>query len=196
MTDTQETKMTFHSTLTPEQQAAILNRVMTHDIAKGVGTAETACSIASINLALTGRLTDEIPACMSPVIGRWIIVVQDAMPADIRNSREWRELLPFAAGTGRDHDVERLAIMMNWMWATVLPSVQPVADAGGYGDAWLAMCEQRTVTAVTALNGTPRMAAAAAAVAEACVRPPLLTAETAVTMAAGVERRIQHSVVP
>ena len=64
------------------------------------------------------------------------------------------------------------------------------------GQVALALPPARLVSAVTALNGTPRMAAAAAAVAAACVRPPLLTAETAVTMAAGVERRIQQAVIP
>ena len=41
-----------------------------HQLSSGLGTAEEPCSIAAINLALTGRLTDDIPQCMSPVIGR------------------------------------------------------------------------------------------------------------------------------
>jgi hypothetical protein len=67
----------------------------------GLGTEESACSIAAINLALTGELTDDIPDCMSEVIGRWIIPTQDAMPAELRNSPRWKSLLPLAAGTGQ-----------------------------------------------------------------------------------------------
>lgn len=71
----------------------------------GLGQNEhEACSIVAINLALTGKLTDEIPDCMSPVIGNWIIRIQDAMPEEMRNSEEWKSLLPFAAGTGREFE--------------------------------------------------------------------------------------------
>ena len=52
----------------------------------GLGSKETACSLAAINLALTGTLTDEIPDCMSKVIGRWVLVVQDVMSSKHRNS--------------------------------------------------------------------------------------------------------------
>lgn len=122
--------------------AAVIARM--GGLSRGVGTNERACSIAAINLALNGRLTDEIPACMSLVIGKWIIVVQDAMPEAMRNSPEWLSLLPIAAGTGRDHEAERATIILDWMWGTVLPSLQPQADAGGYGAEWRTMCEQRT----------------------------------------------------
>ena len=131
--------------ITIEQQqsiAAVIARM--GGLSRGVGTKERACSIAAINLALDGRLTDEIPACMSLVIGKWIILVQDAMPEAMRNSPEWLSLLPIAAGTGRDHEAERATIIVDWMWGTVLPSLQPQADAGGYGAEWRTMCEQRT----------------------------------------------------
>src|SRR5690606_14402171 len=99
--------------------------------AVGLGSRERACSIAAINLALSGDLTDDIPECMSPTIGRWIIQVQDTMPAEIRNSAEWRGLLPLAAGTGREHEEERRAVILDWMWGTVLPSLQGLADERG-----------------------------------------------------------------
>ena len=132
------------ATITAEQAQAISERLATHRIAKGVGTEDQACSIASINLALSGVLTDKIPACMSEVIGKWIIGVQDAMPDELRNSDEWRNLLPLAAGTGREHEQERASIIMDWMWGTVLPQVQPLADERGYGAEWRTMTEQRT----------------------------------------------------
>ena len=129
------------STITKSQQKAIRDLVKTMHIPTGLGTEEEACSLACINLALTGELTARIPDCMSEVIGQWIIGVQDRMPDDLRNSAEWKRLLPLAAGTGRDHEPERFRLLMVWMNDTVLVSVQPVADAGGYGTEWRAMTD-------------------------------------------------------
>lgn len=80
------------STITQKQADKIAAYLDTHELPKGLGSNESACSIAAINLALTGRLTDEIPACMSRVIGRWIIGIQDAAPHEMRNSPEWKRL--------------------------------------------------------------------------------------------------------
>src|SRR5688572_22602969 len=113
------------TTLSLEQQANIANYLKDRYIPKGIGNEAAACSIAAINMALTGELTDRIPDCMSPVIGRWIITVQDGMPDAMRNGSRWRELLPFAAGTGRDREHERIAIILDWMWGTILQSLQP-----------------------------------------------------------------------
>jgi hypothetical protein len=132
------------STITTEQQEAIAAFLNDRHIPAGLGTEEEACSIAAINLALTGTLNDTVPDCMSEVIGRWIIGAQDAMPDEMRNSAEWRELLPLAAGTGRENEKERLDIILDWMWGTVLPSLQPLADEKGFGPQWSAMCTERT----------------------------------------------------
>ena len=132
------------STINAEQQQRISDYLATHTLPKGLGNKEAACSIAAINLALTGELTDKIPECMSRVLGRWIIRVQDAMPHDIRNSAEWKRLLPLAAGTGREKENERKDIILDWMWRVVLPYLLPLAEKRGFGDAWRAMCEQKT----------------------------------------------------
>ena len=63
-----------------EQRRKLETHLATHDLSRGLGTEESACSVAAINLAISGKLTDDIPECMSKVIGRWIIGVQDAMP--------------------------------------------------------------------------------------------------------------------
>lgn len=151
------------STITVEQEQAILEWVQTHHIPSGLGVNDEACSIASINLVLTGRLTDEIPECMSEIIGRWIIGVQDAMPDAMRNSDEWKSLLPLAAGTGRDHEAERLALIMDWMWEVVLPASQPIADARGFGAEWRAMTTERTEAAAAVVAAWSAAAAARAA---------------------------------
>jgi hypothetical protein len=130
--------------ITEDQKAAIAAKVESMELAVGVGNEVSACSIAAINLALTGKLTDDIPDCMSPVIGQWIIGVQDRMPTELRNSAGWKSLLPLAAGTGRAHEKERLALIMDWMWGTVLPAMQEVADRGGYGPEWSRMTTERS----------------------------------------------------
>jgi len=156
------------STITPDQQSSIASTLAGMPvIPRGLGTKESACSIAAINLALSGMLTDTIPDCMSSVIGQWIIRIQDAMPADMRNSACWRGLLPLAAGTGRTCERERLAIAIDWMWGTVLPQLQPIADKGGYGEPWRTMTTERTQAAAAAAYAYAAAAADAAAAAYA-----------------------------
>jgi len=138
------------STITQEQQDKIAAYFAGRNIPTGLGNKDAACSVAGINLSLFGRLSDEIPPCMSEVIGQWVIAAQDAMPDAMRNSAEWRRLLPLAAGTGREHEKERRAIIMDWMWCTVLPSLQHAADRGGFGDAWRRMTTERTSAAARA----------------------------------------------
>jgi len=143
-------------TLTLEQQNRITKTLEAMPVLRvGLGNATSACSIAAINLALNGKLTDSIPACMSKVIGKWIVRIQDKMPAEIRNSPRWRSLLPLAAGTGRQREQERFALIMNWVWDTVLPTLTPVAKEGGFGGEWAKMLKDRT----------PEAAAAAASIA-------------------------------
>jgi hypothetical protein len=101
---------------------------------------------------------------MSLVIGIWIIGVQDSMPDAMRNSDEWRSLLPFAAGTGREHEARRSEILLNWIWGVVLPELQPIANKGGYGIKWKAMTTEKTVDAAAAAADAAAAAAAAAVV--------------------------------
>ena len=137
------------STLTQQQRDAISAKLAGMHITVGLGTEHEACSVAAINLALTGALTDKIPDCMSAVIGRWIITVQDAMPDAMRNSAQWRELIPLAAGTGRGAEIERSGLIIDWMWSVVLPALQPTADSGGFGAEWAGMCVLKTSTSAS-----------------------------------------------
>jgi hypothetical protein len=164
------------STITSEQEHAIAVYLKDRHITAGLGTADEACSIAAINLALFGKLTDNVPDCMSFIIGRWIIVIQDAMPDKMRNSIEWRRLLPLAAGTGRDHETARLRILINWVWEKVLPPLQTIADDGGFGEAWRAIwiaadaaraTDRAALTADRAAEAAEAAARAAEAAAEA-----------------------------
>jgi hypothetical protein len=177
------------STITLEQQQAIAQKLATMTLPSGLGNEESACSIAAINLALTGKLTDDIPPCMSKVIGRWIIGVQDSMPDDMRNSGRWKSLLPLAAGTGREKEKERLDIILDWMWGTVLPTLQPQADARGFGSEWKRMTTERTQAATRAAATAAAWAVAyaladAAYAATYAAEDPAAAATAAATYAA------------
>jgi hypothetical protein len=155
--------------MTPTEQA-IADYFADRFIPAGLGNEEAACSIAGINLVLTGKLTDKIPDCMSEVIGYWIIVIQDSMLSSIRNSARWKSLLPYAAGTGRNKETERLAIILDWMWGTVLPSVQTTADERGFRAEWETMLTERTAYAANAARMAASAAEWAARAAEAAAR--------------------------
>ena len=147
---------------TPEHRAKLEQYLAGHELSEGLGNKENACSLAAINLAISGMLSDDIPHCMSEVLGHATIQLQDALPATMRNSDRFKKLLPDMAGTGRERDDERLAILMDWMWGTVLPELQPIADAHGFGSEWRKMCDERTTEAARAARATATAAAARA----------------------------------
>jgi hypothetical protein len=131
-------------TFPTDARQRLIDYLDTHHVNAGLGTREEACSLAAINLALTGKLTDKIPDCMSLILGTWITHIQDYMPDELRNSKKWKALLPEAAGTGRDREDERLHIIIDWMWEIVLPQVLPFAHEHGFGDEWQHMLDART----------------------------------------------------
>jgi hypothetical protein len=135
----------------------------THTLPKGLGDTESACTLAAINLAMSGDLTDDIPDCMSEVLGRAAIGLQDAMPDEMRNGQRYKRLIPDMPGTGRAQEQERLAIMLDWVWTAVLPHLQPIADKDGFGEQWRLMCKERTPDAAAAASDAAARAADAAA---------------------------------
>jgi hypothetical protein len=87
-----------------ETRKELRNYLSAHDLPAGLGTEESACSVAAINLVLSGKLTDKIPDCMSGVLGAAILDLQDAMPDELRNSARYKAWLPSAIGTGSDNE--------------------------------------------------------------------------------------------
>jgi hypothetical protein len=136
------------SNLGKEEEEAIREKLQKMILCVGIGNEDSACSLAAINLALSGRLTDEIPDCMSEVIGSWIIRVQDEMPADMRNSAKWKALLPHAAGTGSLYEKQRIALILDWVWCKVVPALVPYADRNGFLADLDAVRTLRTIGAV------------------------------------------------
>ena len=138
-----------------------------HDIPSGLGNKDGACTIAAINLAISGEITDTIPDCMSDVLGRATISLQDVMPAELRNSARYKALIPNMAGTGRDREMDRLAVILDWMWTAVLPQIQFVADASNCGDEWRHMCNVKTSAAASDASDAASTAAVFSAAADA-----------------------------
>ena len=139
----------------------------THTLPEGLGDEESACTLAAINLAMSGKLTDKIPACMSEVLGKAAIALQDEMPTEMRNSLRYKSLIPDMPGTGRAQEKERLSILMDWMWSVVLPQTQPIADERGFGAQWQSMCRKKTAAAARAAARAARAARLASAAADA-----------------------------
>lgn len=110
---------------TKQDREQVARFVSSVTLSQGVGTRTSPCSIAAINLALTGELSDDRPPCMSPVIYRFAVEAQDNASPAMRNSRKWKALLPWAAGSldEDEAELERLEIVRGWLWGVVLPTV-------------------------------------------------------------------------
>lgn len=129
---------------TDEHRTKLIAYLETHDLPSGLGDEHGACTLAAIRLAYDGQLNDEVIDCMSPVLGKAAMRLQDVMPDEMRNSARYKALIPNMPGTGRELEAERLAVLMDWMWTVVLPQLQPIADNGGFGAEWRDMCETKT----------------------------------------------------
>jgi hypothetical protein len=175
------------TTITDEDRDKIRATLDTLTLVHGVGdkAKHEACTIAAVNLALTGTLTDDDPAeCICPVIRRWVISVQDAMPTAQINAPEWRALIPAIAGTRSTPEVEqqRDDLILDWMWGS-LAAIRDVVPESTR-EAWDRMLDERTYAASAAASAAARAAdAAAAASAAAAAAAYAAAASTAATAA-------------
>ena len=147
------------TTITAKQREALRAALLSPDliICAGVGSAYAvgqgrACTIAEINLVLTGKLTDDPHPCMSDVIRRWVIRIQDDMPRDIRNSQAWRDAAVGIAGTAADDEIERkrAALLLDWMWDALADKVVIASLPESALPAWRTMLVERTPAAARA----------------------------------------------
>jgi hypothetical protein len=147
---------------TPERRRDLEAYLASHDLSVGVGNKESACTVAAINIAMTGEVKDTPIDCMSLVLHLAVIPLQDVMPADLRNSQRYKDLIPHMPGTGRDREQERAGVILEWMWETALPQLQPLADDKGFGAEWRKMLDERTPAAADAAADAADAAADAA----------------------------------
>lgn len=131
--------------ITPEQKQkydALLAKMPA--LAGMIGLLDGQYSLISAYVALEGVITGDVPAFMSLPIGKWIVAIQDAMPPDIRDSERWRLLLFLAGETGRGYEKERNAVLMQWMWESVLPNVGGIIERYDMRADWSRMLSRRT----------------------------------------------------
>ncbi len=123
----------------------------TSELPKGLGTYQNPSSMAAINLAISEELVPYVPDCMSLVIGKWVLIMNDAVPHCIRNSKRWKKALPLAAKSGQDHEEHRANILVEWLWNDIMPLPQNAADLTGLGREWHTLLEQRSSDAAGAV---------------------------------------------
>lgn len=108
------------------------------------------CSIGAINMALFGSRHDQIPACSSVALGRWIVRVQDAMPRDIRCSPAWAAQLPRIIGTAGPRRELAIFAVCTLSVFRALELAIPAVRTEAARTAWTTMCTLQTYEAVEA----------------------------------------------
>ena len=117
--------MTKTTELTAEDMNALRNAYQdpSWHPGKGIGaTGTSACTIARGWHALTGRLSDDLHPCMSPVVRSWVIAIQDRMPSEIRESTAWRDAAAGIWATGgatREDEKSRTGMVLDWLWGVL-----------------------------------------------------------------------------
>ena len=93
----------------------------THTLCRGRGNEESCCSIAAINLIRENILTDRLPLDLPHAISVWIIGIQDCIPDELRNSKEWKDtLVEFLDCTSSHKAVE---ILTEWLSEKIIPEI-------------------------------------------------------------------------
>jgi hypothetical protein len=142
------------TTITDTQQAQLAEAFSSPALrlSRGLGTRGSIdsgerCTIAEIQLVLTGVLSDGPHPCISEMIRRWVIPIQDAMPDEIRNSPAWRAAAPLIAGTATDDErieSERRDLIIAWMWDRLADEPVLAALPDEVRPAWDRMLAKRT----------------------------------------------------
>jgi len=167
--------MSVTVTVTDDIRAALAAALNSPDLTlvSGLGNADGGpasgerCTIAEINLVLTGKLSDDPHPCISEVIRQWVIRVQDRMPDSIRNSSAWRGASVGIAGSASTPGVEqaRRQMVMDWMWERLADEAVLEAVPAGCRVAWDRMLSERTYKASSEARRQLRAADAAYAAA-------------------------------
>jgi hypothetical protein len=86
-------------------QSLVASFVTGATLGQGLNNSQTPCTIATINLTLSGRFTDNCPECMSPELCDFVITLQDSLSHECRNSPEWKSIIPLLLNT-KDQNAE------------------------------------------------------------------------------------------
>ncbi|MDP9903227.1 hypothetical protein [Arthrobacter bambusae] len=123
--------------------------------------------------------------------GRWIMALQGWMADAFCKERAWRELLLKVAGIRCDavSEDKRGLLIFDWIMVTVLGSLQPCADAHGFGAAWSRMISDRSGTAAS----EAMLAASAAADSSRNARNGVVAAHASSAAAAATCSVIDYS---
>lgn len=82
---------------------------------------------------------------MSPVMWAFAREAQRLMPEELAASPAWARAVSGVIGSlSPDDEQKRTNLVVEWLWVTVMPRVQPHADRHGFGPSWSLMTEQRT----------------------------------------------------
>jgi len=82
---------------------------------------------------------------MSPALWAFARKAQQFMPEELSATPAWAHAVSGVVGrSSPDDEQKRTSLVVEWMWATVLPLVQPHADRQGFGSSWSLMTERRT----------------------------------------------------
>jgi hypothetical protein len=85
-------------------------------LSEGLGSVENPCTIGAINVALNGVLTDDPTCCMSPTLTEFVIEIQDSISSYVRNSPEWREIIPLLLNTrDQETEIEQHVLELRWV---------------------------------------------------------------------------------
>jgi hypothetical protein len=80
-------------------QSQVASFVTNTTLGQGLDDSQTPCTIAAINLTLSGRFTDDCPRCMSQELCDFVIILQDSLSHESRNSPEWKSVIPLLLNT-------------------------------------------------------------------------------------------------
>ena len=135
-------------TLAEKRKEKLTEYLDQYDITKGGGGEPGRyCSIQIINyVAGKQKIDDVTPPYMSKVIRNWIVYTQDAMPAEMRNSKGWKDGLIQVAYSGRQQEEAYLNIISDWLYEEVMQISKLISMAEYYKtdeEYWQKLCQER-----------------------------------------------------
>lgn len=130
---------------TGEEVSELVEYLKDHELSMGLRSenGET-CSMGAINLVFRGELSDEALPGMSVVVWRWIVRVQDAYPSSMRNSPEWKALLPVAAVSPKSKEPAQIKLLLEVVFEEAIVLLN-TPRLNGYQHEWEGMVREKNL---------------------------------------------------